>query len=111
MPGEWWFPAWDVQTRVWPLSQGAGVTVGVLDSGVQASLPDLRGAVVHGGDTTGAGTNGMTDDDADGTDGHGTNIAAACPAGAASSSTAGCGWPSSRTGRSLTWGDGQGVGS
>jgi membrane-anchored mycosin MYCP len=76
MPGEWWFPSWDVQTRVWPLSQGAGVTVGVLDSGVQASLPDLRGAVVPGGDTTGAGTNGMTDDDADGTDGHGTDMAA-----------------------------------
>jgi hypothetical protein len=75
LPGEWWFSAWDIQTRVWPLTQGAGVRVGLLDSGVQASLPDLRGAVVPGGDTTGAGTNGMTDDN-DAEDGHGTNVAA-----------------------------------
>jgi type VII secretion-associated serine protease mycosin len=75
LPGEWWFSAWDIQTRVWPLTRGAGVTVGLLDSGVQASLPDLRGAVVPGGDTTGAGTNGMTDDN-DAEDGHGTDVAA-----------------------------------
>jgi membrane-anchored mycosin MYCP len=75
LPGEWWFSAWDIQTRVWPLTQGAGVRVGLLDSGVQASLPDLRGAVVPGGDTTGAGTNGLTDD-AQGDDGHGTAMAA-----------------------------------
>src|SRR5579875_176739 len=72
---EWWFPAWEVQGDVWPLSEGAGVTVAVLDTGVQANLPDLRGAVVPGGDTTGAGTNGMTDTNtAD--DGHGTGVAA-----------------------------------
>jgi membrane-anchored mycosin MYCP len=81
MAGQWWFPAWDIQTKVWPLSRGAGVTVAVLDSGVQASLPDLRGAVVPGGDTTGAGTNGMTDDEASteqnpDQDGHGTDVAA-----------------------------------
>ncbi len=75
LPGEWWFSAWDIQTRVWPLTMGAGVTVGLLDSGVQASLPDLRGAVVPGGDTTGAGTDGMTDD-AGSDDGHGTAMAA-----------------------------------
>ena len=70
---EWWFPDWDVQTKVWPLSRGAGVTVALLDSGVQASLPDIRAAVVPGGDTTGAGTNGMTDDN--GPQGHGTGLA------------------------------------
>jgi membrane-anchored mycosin MYCP len=74
LPAEWWFSSWDIQTRVWPLTQGAGVTVAILDSGVQASLPDLRGAVVSGGDTTGAGTNGMTDDDYP-DDGHGTQMA------------------------------------
>ena len=46
----------------------------VLDSGVQADLPDLRGAVLPGGDTTGAGTNGMTDDMEP--LGHGTGMAA-----------------------------------
>jgi membrane-anchored mycosin MYCP len=75
LPGEWWFSAWDIQTRVWPLTEGAGVTVAVLDSGVQASVPDLRGAVLPGGDTTGAGTNGTTDDNYP-LDGHGTAMAA-----------------------------------
>ena len=75
LPDEWWFSAWDIQTRVWPLTQGAGVTVALLDTGVQASQPDLRGVVVPGGDTTGAGTNGMTDDNYP-DDGHGTAMAA-----------------------------------
>ena len=75
LASEWWFSAWDIQSRVWPLTQGAGVTVALLDSGVQASLPDLRGAVVPGGDTTGAGTTGLTDDDKP-DDGHGTAMAA-----------------------------------
>jgi type VII secretion-associated serine protease mycosin len=76
MRDEWWFTSWDIQTRVWPLSQGAGVMVGVLDTGVQANLPDLRGAVVSGGDTTGAGGNGDTDTDNEAGDGHGTAMAA-----------------------------------
>jgi membrane-anchored mycosin MYCP len=71
---EWWFSAWDIRSKVWPLTRGAGVTVAVLDSGVQANLPDIRVAVLPGGDTTGAGTNGMTDDD--GSQGHGTGMAA-----------------------------------
>jgi membrane-anchored mycosin MYCP len=75
LPGEWWFPAWEVQQKVWPLTEGAGVTVAVLDTGVQANLPDLRGAVVPGGDVTGAGTDGMTDTNTT-EDGHGTAMAA-----------------------------------
>jgi hypothetical protein len=27
LPQEWWFTTWDVQNKVWPISQGAGVTV------------------------------------------------------------------------------------
>jgi membrane-anchored mycosin MYCP len=72
---EWWFTTWKILPRVWPLTQGAGVTVAVLDSGVQASIPDLRGAVVPGGDVTGSGTDGETDF-ASSTDGHGTEMAA-----------------------------------
>jgi len=71
---EWWFSSWDIQTKVWPLSRGAGVTVGVVDSGVQANLPDLRAAVIPGGDTSGGRTNGMTDES--GPLGHGTGVAA-----------------------------------
>lgn len=69
--GEWWFSSWKILPQVWPLAEGAGVTVAVLDSGVQASVPDLRGVVLPGGDTTGHHTNGETDFNTDG-DGHGT---------------------------------------
>jgi subtilisin family serine protease len=71
---EWWLINWQVPTRVWPLTQGAGVTVALLDSGVQASVSDLRGAVVPGGDVTGAHTNGEHDFNSVG-DGHGTQMA------------------------------------
>ena len=71
---EWWFSNWQVQQRVWPLTTGAGVTVAVLDTGVQASVSDLRGVVLPGGDTTGAGSNGESDFDIS-HDGHGTAMA------------------------------------
>ena len=74
-PGEWWFARWQVEQTVWPLTQGAGVTVAVIDSGVQATLPDLQGVVLAGGDMTGAGGSGDTDGNVS-IDGHGTEVAA-----------------------------------
>jgi membrane-anchored mycosin MYCP len=70
---EWWFSSWDVQTKVWPLSRGAGVTVGVVDSGVE-QLPDFRGVLVPGGNTIGIQNNGFGDGDAP--TGHGTAVSA-----------------------------------
>ena len=32
-PAEWWLAAWQVQRTVWPLTEGAGVTVGEVESG------------------------------------------------------------------------------
>jgi type VII secretion-associated serine protease mycosin len=40
----------------WPVSQGAGVTVAVIDSGVDGDVPDLVGSVRAGPDLTRVGT-------------------------------------------------------
>ncbi|MFE8886709.1 S8 family serine peptidase [Pseudarthrobacter enclensis] len=42
-------------TKAWEVSKGAGVKVAVIDSGVDAGHPDLKGAVVGGYDASGAG--------------------------------------------------------
>jgi hypothetical protein len=85
--GQWWFTSWKILQRVWPLAEGAGVTVAVLDTGVQASVPDLRGAVLPGGDLTGHRTSGKTDGNGHGTmmsvliagQGHGTGVVGVAP--------------------------------
>src|SRR5690242_9708378 len=73
-PAEWWLAAWQVRRTVWPLTKGAGVIVGEVESGVQATIPDLRGVVLPGADLTGTGGNGDTDIQV-GEDGHGTAMA------------------------------------
>lgn len=61
-------------TKAWEISQGEGVKIAVIDSGIDASHVDLKGAVVGGVDMSGSG-------DASGTKGvgaepeHGTLVA------------------------------------
>ncbi len=47
--------------RLWPLSTGTGITVAVVDSGVDAHHADLTGRVLPGADFTGGATDGRVD--------------------------------------------------
>jgi subtilisin family serine protease len=43
-------------TEAWPVTQGSGVTVAVIDSGVSPGVSDLTGSVISGPDYTGVST-------------------------------------------------------
>ncbi|MDA3803697.1 S8 family peptidase [Clavibacter sp. CT19] len=56
---EYWLADYGVQ-RAWSTTRGEGVKVAVIDTGVDASVADLRGAVVGGTDVSGVGSAGGT---------------------------------------------------
>lgn len=71
---EWPLNASHLQAdRVWAVCKGAGVTVAVVDGGVDATHPDLLGQVLPGTSFLGDGADGRTDTSSDS---HGTAIAA-----------------------------------
>lgn len=62
---EWWFDSWRVPALWASGADGHGITIAVIDTGVQASLPELRGKVLAGADFTGNGSDGRIDYDGD----------------------------------------------
>ena len=54
---EWWLASLQV-TQAWGQSQGAGITVAVLGTGVDASYPGLAGSVITGPDYSGTAAQG-----------------------------------------------------
>lgn len=72
---QWWFSAWAIEEKVWPINKGAGVTVAVIDNGVNGRIPDLRGALVPGTDVRWTGGDGQIAPTSDLYDSPGTGMA------------------------------------
>ncbi|MFF8618183.1 S8 family serine peptidase [Streptomyces sp. NPDC015350] len=66
---QWYLNAMQAE-EMWKTSTGEGIKVAVIDTGVNASTPSLRGQVLKGFDATGA-----AGDEFDDYDGHGTTMA------------------------------------
>jgi hypothetical protein len=71
---EWWFDTWNVPGLWAAGARGQGITIGEIDTGVNAGLPELSANVASGTDFGSLGGNGQTDRDID-PFGHGTAMA------------------------------------
>jgi subtilisin family serine protease len=58
--GEYWLDQYGIRSA-WSTTRGKGITIAVIDTGVDGSVPDLSGAVTGGADFSGIGAkNGQT---------------------------------------------------
>ena len=72
--GEYWLDEYGIRAA-WGLSQGSGVTIAVIDTGVDGSVPELAGAISGGADFSGLGSaDGQTPVGTEGSE-HGTMVA------------------------------------
>ncbi len=70
---QYWLTTYGI-SKAWTTTKGAGVTVAIIDTGVDGSHPDLTGTVIGGTDVSGVGTaNGQTPIGTDSK--HGTMVA------------------------------------
>lgn len=71
---EYWLDEYGIR-EAWNTTRGAGVTIAIIDTGVDGSVPELRGAVVGGADFSGLGSpNGQRPVGSEGSN-HGTMVA------------------------------------
>ncbi len=83
---EYWLDSYGIRTA-WDTTRGKGVTIAIIDSGIDGSVAELRGAVVGGTDFSGQGSaNGEKPVSSDSS--HGTMVASLA-AGRGSGSNAG----------------------
>lgn len=71
---EWWFDSWNVPSLWTQGADGRGILIAEIDSGVNASLPQLAGRILAGTDYGPKGGDGRTDHELD-PFGHGTAMA------------------------------------
>jgi subtilisin family serine protease len=77
-PLEWWIPRLGLPAA-WDITRGAGATVAVIDTGVDAAHPDLAGKIQQSIDNDAIASHGPPTVDENG---HGTHVASmACAAG------------------------------
>ena len=71
---QYWLDGYGIRAA-WATTQGAGVTIAIIDTGVDGSVPELAGAVIGGADFSGLGS--LDGQKPVGTDGpeHGTMVA------------------------------------
>jgi subtilisin family serine protease len=57
---QYWLQEYGI-SQAWSITRGAGVTIAIIDTGVDASHPDLQGAIAGGTDVSGIGSpDGLT---------------------------------------------------
>jgi subtilisin family serine protease len=72
---EYWLDQYGIR-KAWATTQGKGITIAVIDTGVDGSVPDLAGAVTNGIDYSGQGAkNGQKPVGASDESSHGTMVA------------------------------------